>query len=263
MKAEHRHELKTNELADWIVHFPQWAKENLRMIIYVSVVVIVVVGAYFWKYYQKNIIAANERQRFTVLMNELARNKQQSVSLQAQGTDYSYTLIQTANKLRNFAQNTKNNNMAAMALIKSAEALRTEIHYRMGKVGTQDIKRQIDKAKTAYTQAVEKAQENPSLKAMAVYGQGLCEEELGNFEKAKQIYRQIEEDPAFEGTTARASAVHRLAVMDGYVKEVVFLERPKAPKLLPSSPEITLPEFESDILPTFPTEVLPNLPTGK
>ncbi len=28
MKAEHRHELKTNELADWIVHFPQWFKEN-------------------------------------------------------------------------------------------------------------------------------------------------------------------------------------------------------------------------------------------
>lgn len=263
MKAEHRHELKTNELADWIVHFPQWAKENLRMIIYVSVVVIVVIGTYFWKYYQKNIIAVNERQRFTVLMNELARNKQQSVNLQAQGTDYSYTLIQTANRLRNFAQNTKNNNMAAMALIKSAEALRTELHYRMGKVGAQDFRRQIDKAKTAYTQAVEKAQENPSLKAMAIYGQGLCEEELGNFEKAKQIYKQIEEDSTFEGTTARASAVHRLAVMDDYVKKVVFLERPKAPAPLPSSPEITLPELEPDVLPTFPTEVFPNLPTGK
>jgi hypothetical protein len=91
----------------------------------------------------------------------------------------------------------------------------------------------------------------------------LCEEELGNFEKAKQIYRQIEEDSAFEGTTARVSAVHRLAVMDDYMKKVVFLERPKAPAFLPGSPEITLPELQPDALPTFPTEALPNLPTGK
>ncbi len=263
MKAEHRHELKTNELADWIVHFPQWAKENLRMIIYISVVAIAVAGVYIWNYYQKNIIAANERQRFTVLINELAHNKQQSINLARRGTDYSYILIQTANKLRNFAQNTKNNNMAAMALIKSAEALRTELHYRMGRVGAQDFRSQIDKAKTAYNQAVEKAQENPSLKAIAIYGQGLCEEELGNFEKAKQMYRQLEEDPAFESATARASAVHRLAVMDDYRKKLVLLERPKAPAPLPSSPQITLPELEPDALPIFPTEAFPNLPTGE
>ena len=44
MKAEHRHELKTNELAQWIANFPNWAKENLRMIIYVSVVLILLIG---------------------------------------------------------------------------------------------------------------------------------------------------------------------------------------------------------------------------
>jgi tetratricopeptide (TPR) repeat protein len=263
MKAEHRHELKTNELADWIIHFPQWVKENLRMIIYLSVVAIAFAGIYIWNYYQKNVIVANERQQFTVLMNELEHNKRQSVNLQAQGADYSYTLIQTANKLRNFAQSTKNNNMAAMALIKSAAALRTELHYRMGKVGSQDFKSQIDKAKTAYSQAVERAQENLSLKAIAIYGQGLCEEELGNFEQAKQVYRQLEEDPAFEGTTARASAVHRLAVMDDYRTKLVFLERPKAPVTPPGSPEITLPELEPDALPTLPTQAFPNLPTGE
>ena len=28
MRSDHRHELKTNELADWIAHFPEWANKN-------------------------------------------------------------------------------------------------------------------------------------------------------------------------------------------------------------------------------------------
>ncbi len=33
MKSEHRHELKTNELAEWIANFPTWAKENAKVLI--------------------------------------------------------------------------------------------------------------------------------------------------------------------------------------------------------------------------------------
>ena len=33
MKAEHRHELKTNELVEWLTNLPQWANENLTTII--------------------------------------------------------------------------------------------------------------------------------------------------------------------------------------------------------------------------------------
>ena len=53
MKSEHRHELKTNELAQWIADFPQWAKKNMRTIIYVVVVVVVVLAYYGWYGYQK------------------------------------------------------------------------------------------------------------------------------------------------------------------------------------------------------------------
>jgi len=45
MKAEHRHELKTNELAEWIANLPQWARDNGRMVIYLSVVAVLVIGS--------------------------------------------------------------------------------------------------------------------------------------------------------------------------------------------------------------------------
>ena len=44
MKSDHRHELKTNELAEWLRNLPEWTKENLVTIIIVVVVVAVLVG---------------------------------------------------------------------------------------------------------------------------------------------------------------------------------------------------------------------------
>ena len=61
MKSEHRHELKTNELAEWLNNFPQWAKQNYRTIIYVTVVVVAIIAAYFWKNYQKNVVAVRKQ----------------------------------------------------------------------------------------------------------------------------------------------------------------------------------------------------------
>ena len=42
MKSEHRHELKTNELADWIAHVPDFVRNNLRTIIGVSLIIIAI-----------------------------------------------------------------------------------------------------------------------------------------------------------------------------------------------------------------------------
>ena len=40
MKSERRHELQTNELADWISNFPQWFQDNLATVIVGAVVVV-------------------------------------------------------------------------------------------------------------------------------------------------------------------------------------------------------------------------------
>ncbi|MHC4595136.1 MAG: hypothetical protein ACYS19_09345, partial [Planctomycetota bacterium] len=79
--------------------------------------------------------------------------------------------------------------MAALALIKQAEALRTELHYRPGTVSKEDLTAQINQAKAGYADAIERSSFNPSLMAKAKFGLGLCEEELGNFAEAEQIYQ--------------------------------------------------------------------------
>ncbi|UCF44093.1 MAG: hypothetical protein JSV99_04005 [Planctomycetota bacterium] len=240
MKAEHRHELKTNVLAEWITNFPQWAKKNLRMIIYVSVVVIAVGGSAAFYWYRKNVESVREQLQLTRLITQLSQGKLQVLQSQLRGMDVSYMLIQIADGLEDFGRNAKDDQMAALALVKRAEALRTELHCRLGTISEQDKQAAIGRAKSSYAEAIDKPVANRSLAATAKLGLGLCEEELGNFEQAEQIYTEMVSSGDFEGTAAFVAAKHRLATMADYQQEVVFAPAPEPKPAELAEPELTI-----------------------
>lgn len=243
MKAEHRHELKTNELAEWLSNFPQWAKKNIKIIIYVSVVVLLAGGSYFYRGYQKNVVAVQKKLALTGILSQIEQNKAKVIQSQVDGFDSAYMLLQTADSLGASAQDADNDQMAALALIKKAEILRTELHYRLGAVSRQDIIAQVNQAKAICAQAVEKAASNPSLTALAQFGIGLCAEELGAFAEAEDIYRLISTNPDFDGTTAAVQAKQRLRKMTYYQEPIAFRPAPK-PELDAVQPPIQLQPFE-------------------
>lgn len=225
MKSDHRHELKTNELADWLSHLPEWTKENLITIVIVAAAVIAAGVIYGWRFYSKNVVQAQEQAEFTTLINQVSSGKMQILQgQQEQGRDWSFVLLQPANTLQSFAQNTSNERMAALALIKRAEALRAELHY--GNVEEQYLINQTNLAKASYAEALEKSPANPSLAAAAKFGMGLCEEELGNFEQAKAIYQDIAGNSDFENTLARIRAKRRLETMADYQQKIAFKPAP-------------------------------------
>jgi len=229
MKSDHRHELKTNELAEWLGNLPQWTKENLVTII-IAVAVVAVAGAlYGWRLYSKNVLLVQEQTEFTNLLNQISGGKMQILQGQeSQGRDWSFLLLQPANNLQTFAQKTNHKRMAAMALIKRAEALRAELHY--GSVEEQYLVNQTNLAKASYTEAFEKCPTIPSLAATAKFGLGICEEELGNFEQARQMYQDIAGNPDFESTLAAVQAKRRLETMADYQQNLVFKPAPKVPE---------------------------------
>lgn len=229
MKSEHRHELKTNELAEWLANFPQWAKDNLKMIIFVSILVVGVVGGYIYLRYQKNVVSVRKQLELTRMILRLPIAKLQILQGQTEEKDLSFILLQPAGTLQAISDNTKNNDMAALALIKRGEALRTELHYRLGVLSARDLESQINQAKASYTEAVRRATSNWSLTALAKFGLGLCEEELGNFEGAQEIYREITADARFEASTSAFAAKQRLETMADYQQKIVF----KQPAILP------------------------------
>jgi hypothetical protein len=254
MKSEHRHELKTNELAQWILNFPDWAKKNRNTIIYVAVVLVVTFAAWLWKGYTEPLIKTRNKIQLTKNITDMEIRKENVVGAQLQGTDRSADLLSAAASLKSFAQNSKNKNMAALALIKNAQIIRTELHYRMETVPDNELTNKINNAKAAYTEALEKAAGNPILAAAAKFGIGLCEEEIRNFEAAKKIYSEIAQNPDFDGTPAQAQAKRRLATIDEYKQKVVFAKLPEkaAQPATPIQPQIQIPSI--DVIP-------PNLPT--
>ncbi len=226
MKAKHRHELKTNELAEWLAHLPQWTKKNLRTIIYASVLTILVGGSAFFYLHRKNVEGVRKQLELTSLIAQFPQNKVRILQEYTKGRDISYSLIQMAGGLQTIAKNATDDAHSALALIKRGDALRTELHYRLGDISTEEIAKQLDKAQASYNEAFIKAKGNRTLLAAAKFGQGICEEERSNFDEAKQIYSQLAEASDFEGTIAAAQAKYRLSTMDNYREILVFKQSP-------------------------------------
>jgi len=248
MKSDHRHELKTNELAEWLGNLPEWTKENLVTIIAVVVVVVVAGALYGWRLYSRNVLLVQEQAEFTDLLNQISGNKMQILQGQeAQGRNLSFLLLQPANNLQNFAKKTSHKRMAAMALIKRAEALRAELHYG---VEEQSLENQTNLAKASYAEALEKCPKIPSLAATAKFGLGLCAEELGNFEQARQMYQDIATNSDFENTLAAVQAKRRLQTMADYQQNIVFKPAPKIPESMTQAIPSGTRQM-SDIIPPF------------
>jgi tetratricopeptide (TPR) repeat protein len=238
MKSEHRHELKTNELADWIAHFPEWAKENRTTIAAVAVVVVVAVIVYFWSFYRRDVVSVQRQTRLTNLLTQAQQQTNEIARAAMENTDQSYVLLPIAEDLQEFARSASDADVAALALIKRAETLRAELHYRVADISAEELASQIEKARVSYQQALERNPSSPTLAAAAQFGLGLCEEELGHFEKAAEIYRQTAEKPEYAGTAAQAAAASRLQVMDDFKTQVVFKPAPPPPAPKAQAPVI-------------------------
>jgi TolA-binding protein len=229
MKSDHRHELKTNELADWIMNFPDWAKENRTSLIGAGAVILVALLVYFFSFYRQNVASARSQERLTNLVAQVPQQINRVANAATQNNDESYSLLPTAQDLQDFAAKSSNSDMAALALIQRGAALRAEIHYRLAEVSHEELATQIGKAKESYQQALDRKPSSPALAAAAQYGLGLCEEELGNFDQAAQIYREVAQKPEYAGTTAQAEAAYRLKIMDDFKTAVVFQPAPPKP----------------------------------
>jgi hypothetical protein len=240
MKSEERHDLKTNELADWIANFPEWAKENTGTLAYVAVLIIVVAVAAYFKWYRPAHTISREQVEMSQLAGQLEMNKLRLVSAKNSAMESPELLRGVADRLDAISGQLSQPENAAFALIKRGEAIRAELHYAPADFAQDPNARafHINKAKTCYQQALAKVSIDHPLAAMAQFGLGLCAEELGNFDEAQKIYSDIVKNEKYVGTATLPMARERLSDMADYKGTFVFKETPKAPlpPEMPSAP---------------------------
>lgn len=227
MDKEQRHELKTNELADWIVHLPDFLRRNWAQITGLTLIVIALLVIPIFRR-TRHKATLTQQTETTQLIQKIAQEKVTAIRSQSTGIlDAQSQLLVVANSLEAAANKARNPYAAALALIKRGEALRADLHYQSGRVERPAVVAQINQAKKAYESAIEKAQGNSTLIAMARMGLGLCAEEVGNFDRAKEIYEQIAAGDDFAGTIFPAQAQLRLDFMDDSRTKFVFVETPQ------------------------------------
>ena len=233
MDAEHRHELKTNELADWIGHLPEFCKKNGSTIIGV-VLIIAAIISYFGFKTKKDKANVEQQIQTSGQIQKVIQNKEEVVRGVISGTPVVLMGFEdSAKTLLKAADEATEPQFAAMALIKRGEAIRAELHYTAGDVENDIIISQVALAKESYEKALEKADGNRTLAAMATYGLGLCEEELGDFAKASEIFTGITNNEGFKGTTFPTQAQYRLDIMADHEKQFTFIEAPAEEVVIP------------------------------
>jgi hypothetical protein len=238
MKSKERHELKENELAEWFVNLPAWFEQNRNTVIYVTTSIILLAVLWFWYRYQKYVIEPRKYERFTETIAQLPAQKPLIVKANLQQTDATGNLRVLAKSLQDFADTTKDAKAAALAYIEQAKTIRTDIHYRLNTPDKNQFAEQINKAKEAYTNALARLEAPPAekgkpidstLTAAAIFGTGLCEEDLGNFDAAKKQYTEIASNPVYQYTTTLVEVQRRLDIMADFEKPVAFAPAPNIP----------------------------------
>ncbi len=235
MKSERRHELQTNELADWISNFPQWFQDNLATVIVGAVVVVGLIAYTIFFYHRESSVWDQKSAQTTALLDQLRWQKQTVIQGKNQGLGVSDFFLNTASGLETAATETQNDILSALAMIKRAEALRTELHYRT-QIAEPDVQKfQLEQAQKLYAQALEKAKTSPTVAAMAEYGTALCLEDKGDFAGAKKLYDKIAQAPEYKGTLYPARAKLRAETMSDNQIKVVFAKAEKTEQPAPET----------------------------
>jgi hypothetical protein len=234
-------------LAEWLGNFPEWVRENSISIVAVTALIIVIAGFFLWWRHNKYVVQPQEEVELTNLLGEIPQIERQIVMKQNQGTDVSHFLLPQADRLKSFAETERKQNMAALALIQQADALRAELHYRLGTISQQDLAEQIGRAKASYTEAITRAPSNPSFVAAAKFGLGLCAEEVGDFNEARKIYQEVASNPDFEGTVTIVQVKNRLDIMSDYENNIVFKPAPKVEPKVSTAPKIQIKPLDSNL----------------
>lgn len=241
MDSEHRHELKTNELADLLTHLPQFFKKHANTIIGITLIVIALVTwPLFTRMSREKTITEESRvaESIRMLSGDIQAALQAYDNNPEELAPSLSTIQANADALMELTSETDNPNLEALAYIKAAQAFRTELHLRNEVVDAQAVETQTQKAQEAYEKAAETAV-MPAVKAMARFGVALCTEERGQIEQAADLYKAIVADEAYAATVFPTLAQQRLDGLADSTETFTFVEAP-AVEVEPAP----MPEFE-------------------
>lgn len=216
MDSEHRHELKQNELANWIANapehirnLPQYIKKNPWESICIVLIIIGCIGFIRGFFKDKSVLSSKDIANQAVMTVEYKKAAAAQFAAR-EGKDAAGVLLEIATDIESKINTLTADTQKALAYVKAGDALRADLHFRKGNVSQEAAAGQIELAKEKYQKALELAGKDVSMKALAKFGIALCSEEVRDFDAAKAAYAEIIADETLKATPIITLAKTRL-----------------------------------------------------
>ncbi len=220
MDAEHRHELKQNDFVVYAKKAPQYIKAHWWEAICVVVIIVAVVMMFSGK--KQGRPSMEKQAEVTSIYQDIAAAKGDAITGQAGAEEIEplvRDLLSKGGKLSGAQR--------AMANIKAADAIRTQLYYSDGMPQQETVDAHVSEAISLYEQAMEHGKGNTDIEAMAQYGIALARQDAGDFDEAANLFGQIIANTAFDKTGFVELAKDKLASLTMVKQQFTFVE-PKA-----------------------------------
>jgi len=256
MRAEERHKLKTNELAESLSELPEFFRQHGNKILTgVIIVLVVVLGFFWWRNAQ-----ASAREENIARLNDLLAQKtllqgltvqQAQVAKQGDEQTLPYDAANLASEFKAVAEKAAGSPMALIALKEQAEAIRSQLLYSSQPITDEQRKTLCTQAESIYEQMKNVFPNSSQALGTADLGLALLAEEQGNWAKAREIYDKMVADgqSRLAGTMYPAQAQLRLKRIDEISQPIEF----PLPSIVPVAPSEPAAESQSAPAASEPT----------
>jgi len=241
MKAEERHRLKTNRLAELLSETPEYLRKYMTHII-TALVILAVAGVVLSWWWSARIKARQERAgQLQELINKgelmqlLAayKNRIEADSSNTQGMPKTYNPEAIETGLGTIAEASAGSSVGMMALLQKAQTIRSILLFSDMPISQQQRQYICQQAQQFYKRLLQEYPRDKSAVGNARLGLGLVAEEEGDWGKAKQIYQEMAADNELAGTIFPMEAQRRLELMSNIEKPIQFAS---APAITPAQP---------------------------
>ena len=277
MKAQERHKLKTNELAQFISELPAYFQKHASKITTIALVVVIALAGGIMA--RRYFVQGKQQQQDQLFQQLLAADTLQLDALRRvqMGAELAsdpanailpYDTTSITLTLSNIAQDAPNNPVGMTAGLLQAELSLSQLYFSDQNI-TEDQKKQLlQTAENLYRQALVKFPTIPYAVGTAKIGLATVAEERGQWEQARTQFTEIIalKDELLVGTIYPKLAQRRLALLDTISTPITFPEiKPvhpadfAAPDLLPNLtdlPPLKPPAFDPNFIQP-PMEIAP------
>jgi len=231
MRAEERHRLKTNELAQKLSELPVYLRKHSKLISIAAAVLVVlcVVGGFWWNSRTQAYHRRNEQlqgifpqiNQIQIMAANAAQDPGSDDKSVASGEYNTLGLLGTLNSLSSEAKGTS---LGMAALMQQADLKRSELYYINRRLSAQEREKICRDAENLYNQILNRYGKYPLAVGMAKMGLALLAEDRGDWTKAKITYEEIlaQKDDKLAGTMFPFQAKRRLSMIDDIALEIEF-----------------------------------------